>query len=71
MILLKIGGAITVLIHLNEHSSLFYFLFVLSFVCFNVLYDSEKQSFVALFFFNHQDHRSRGGVSKSSKICEK
>ena len=41
MIPLKIGGAITILIHLNKLSFLFYFFFVLSFVCFNVLYDMK------------------------------
>ena len=42
MIPLKIGAAIIILIRLNKLSILFYFFFVLSFVCFNVLYDSEK-----------------------------
>ena len=48
MIPLKIGGAaIIILICLNELSFLFYLFFVLFFVCFNVLYDSGKETSVA------------------------
>ena len=70
MILLKIGAAITILIHLNEHSSLFYFLSVLPFVCFNVLYDSEKQSFVTLFFLTIRTIEAGMELVKAAKFVK-